>query len=39
VTDLLALNKDLNFAKTNDLGKSGLRLAVENEHLEVKELK
>ena len=39
VSDLLNAIKDFNIDITNDLGKTALRLAIENEHLEVKELK
>ena len=35
IMNLLNSIKDFNIDITNDLGKSALRLAIENEHLEV----
>ena len=39
VSDLLNSIKDFNIDITDDLGKSGLSLAIENDHLEVEKTK
>ncbi len=38
VTKILGSIKDFNVEITDNMGKTALRLAIENEHLEVKQL-